>query len=92
MRKWVAVLSMVGFPVLSLAGQAESENAVTGILFEEDMQNVTYSLRQDGFVDILFGPSVPDSDYARILKKLKNHPDIPGVLAGKGISDYCPVK
>lgn len=92
MGKWVAVLSMLGFPLLSLAGQAESENAVTGILFEEDMPNGTYSLRQDGFVDILFGPSVADSDYARILKRLKEHPDIPGVLAGKGVSDYCPVK
>ena len=34
------------------AGQAESEDAVTRILFEEDMQNVSSSFRSDGFVDI----------------------------------------
>ena len=92
MRQWSMGLAMTCFSLMAVAGQAESENAVTSILFEEDMQNASYALRANGFVDILFGPSVPDADYARILDKLKSHPDIPGVLAGKGKSDYCPVR
>lgn len=75
----------------ALAGQPESENAVTNILFDENMENVYYSFRGDGFVDIWFGPAVPDKDYSRILERLRKHPDIPGVLAGRGSRNYCAV-
>ena len=75
----------------ALAGQPESENAVTQILFDENMENVSYSLRGDGFVDIWFGPAVPDKDYSRIIERLRAHPDIPGVLAGRGSRNYCAV-
>jgi hypothetical protein len=54
------------------------------------MENVSYSLRSNGFVDILFGVSVSDTDDARMLERLRSYPDIPGVLAGKGGRDYCP--
>lgn len=75
----------------ALAGQPESENAVTNILFDESMENVYYAFRSDGFVDIWFGPAVPDKDYSRILERLRKHPDIPGVLAGRGSRNYCAV-
>ena len=75
----------------ALAGQPESEDAVTGILFDESMENVTYSLRGDGFVDISFGIAVPEKDYVRIVERLRKHPDIPGVLAGRGSRNYCAV-
>jgi hypothetical protein len=83
------------FPLLlslpALAGQAESEDALTNILFDENMENVFYSFRSDGFVDIWFGPAVPEKDYIRILERLRKHPDIPGVLAGRGSKNYCAV-
>lgn len=75
----------------SFAGQAESENALTNLLFDENMENVSYSFRGDGFVDILFGEAVPEKDYARIVELIRKHPDIPGVLAGRGKGNYCRV-
>ncbi len=75
----------------AFAGQAESEDAVTNILFEESMENVSYSFRSDGFVDIWFGPAVPEKDYSRIVERLRKHPDIPGVLAGRGSKNYCSI-
>lgn len=92
MKKLLLGVSLACVAATAWAGQAESEDAVTNILFEEDMQNASYSLRSNGYVDILFGPSVSDADYSRILNKLRSHPDIPGVLAGKGKSDYCPTR
>lgn len=90
MKKLLLGVSLVCVAATAWAGQAESEDAVTNILFEEDMQNASYSLRSNGYVDILFGPSVSDADYSRILNKLKSHPDIPGVLAGKGKKRLLP--
>lgn len=92
MKQWLLGVSLASVAATAWAGQAESEDAITSILFDEDMQNASYSLRSNGFVDILFGPSVSDADYSRILNRLKSHPDIPGVLAGKGKSDYCPTR
>ena len=60
----------------SLAGQAEADAAVAAILFAQDMENVSYSVRRDGYVDILFGAAVSDADYSRLLALLQNHPDI----------------
>ncbi len=74
------------------AGANESEAAVARILFDADMENASYSIRRDGFVDILFGPSVSDTEYAKLLDQLKTHPDIPGVLPGRGAGDYCPIR
>ncbi len=92
MNKGIMTLLLAVLSGASLAGVTESENALTAILFDENMENVSYSLRSNGYVDILFGPSVPDDVYSRILNRLQTHPDIPGVLAGKGKGDYCPVK
>jgi hypothetical protein len=74
-----------------LAGPVEAENAVTNILFDEKMENATYAFRGDGFVDILFGTAVPESEYIRIVELIRKHPDVPGVLAGRGKGNYCPV-
>jgi hypothetical protein len=87
----IAALALCLAP-LCQAGQTESETAVANILFEQNMENVSYKVRPDGFVDILFGPAVSNGDYSRLLDLLKHHPDIPGVLAGKGKSNYCPIR
>jgi len=73
-----------GFPPLSLAGQPESGDVDTSVLFDEDMWNALYSLRSEGLLDILSDQSVSDMDCIRILNKLKAHPDIPSIFAGKG--------
>jgi hypothetical protein len=75
----------------AFAGQAESEDALTNILFDENMENVFYSFRRDGFVDIWFGPAVPEKDYNRIVERIRSHHDIPGVLAGRGSKNYCGI-
>ncbi|MEW6133457.1 MAG: hypothetical protein AB1591_09905 [Pseudomonadota bacterium] len=67
----------------------ESEDAVTNILFDENMENVSYSFRGDGFVDILFGPAVDEKDYIRIVERMRKHPDIPGVLAERSSRNFC---
>ena len=91
MRRLVAALASLLIALPALAGQAESEDAVTGILFDENMENVSYSLRGDGFVDIIFGVAVAEGDYIRIVERMRKHPDIPGVLAGRGSRNYCSV-
>ena len=84
------VLAMLGTPS-AFAGAEEAENAVTGILFDANMENVSYSFRKDGFVDILFGVAVPEAEYMRIVEQIRKHPDVPGVLAGRGAGNYCHV-
>jgi hypothetical protein len=91
MRMLLAVVltALSAQPVI--AGPNEAENAVTNILFEEGMENASYGFRGDGFVDILFGPAVPEDQYIRIVEKIRSHPDVPGVLAGRGKSNFCSV-
>lgn len=62
-----------------------AENAVTAILFEADADEFTaYQIDRRGFVELTFASNVPDSIYANLVSRMKNHPDIKGVLAGKG--------
>lgn len=91
MRYLPAFILALMFVQPALAGQPEAEDAVTNILFDEKMENVTYSFRSDGFVDILFGTAVPEAEYIRIVELIRKHPDVPGVLSGRGKGNYCPV-
>ena len=90
MRQFIAMLVTLLFAMPAFAGLEESENALTNLLFDEKMENVSYSLRSDGFVDILFGIDVPEKEYIRILELIRNNPNIPGVLAGRGSVNFCP--
>lgn len=89
MRHLLVMFVSLLLAVPAFAGQPESEDAVTNILFDENMENVSYSFRRDGFVDILFGPAVDEKDYIRIVERMRKHPDIPGVLAGRGSKNFC---
>jgi hypothetical protein len=89
MRYLFAMLFSLLLALPVFAGQPESEDAVTNILFDENMENVSFSFRSDGFVDIWFGPAVPEKDYIRIVERMRKHPDIPGVLAGRGSKNFC---
>lgn len=63
-----------------------ADAAVANVLFEYDGSEefATYIIKDDGFVDINFARNMPDKLYGEILTKLKGHPDIKGVLSGKG--------
>lgn len=91
MRRAFVLLATLLLALPAYAGQAESENALTNILFDENMENFFYTLRDDGFVEILFGPAVDEKDYIRVVERLKASPDIPGVLAGRGTKNYCGI-
>jgi len=71
--------------ILAADPETKSTDAVTAILFEyEADQFATYRISDKGYVDIVFARNTPDLIYSVILNKLLHHPDIPGVLAGKG--------
>ena len=91
MRYLLAIAFATLFAHAAMAGSAESENAVTNILFDANMENVSYSFRANGFVDILFGQAVPEAQYVKIVETIRNHPDVPGVLAGRGTGNFCKV-
>lgn len=91
MRYMFALFAVLLFALPVHAGQAESENALTNVLFDENMENFFYTLRDDGFVEILFGPAVDEKDYIRIVERLRKHPDIPGILAGRGSKNFCSI-
>jgi hypothetical protein len=64
--------------------QSKTSAAVTNILFEHEADEfASYSIRDNGYVDITFARNTPDEVYSRILNKLQSHPDIKGVLAGR---------
>lgn len=59
--------------------------AVANILFAHDGdQFTTYTVRENGFVDIDFARNTPEALYSQILGELQHDPAIKGVLAGKG--------
>jgi len=85
----LALTLTLGFvtPGLALSEDLESKatDAVTNILFEFQAEEyASYRVNEKGFVDITFPGNTPDLLYSLILNKLLHHPDISGVLAGKG--------
>lgn len=90
MRHLIAMIFSLLFALPAFAGLEESENALTNLLFDEKMDNVSYSFRSDGFVDILFGIDVPEKEYIRIVELIRKNPDIPGVMPGRGTANFCP--
>ena len=73
----------------AFAGQEEASTALTEILFDSDMENVSYTVDGSGSIDITFGVSVQDDEYVSILGKLNAHPHINSVLASRGHVNFC---
>jgi hypothetical protein len=72
-------------PVLAEDAEAKTSSAVTNILFEYDADEfASYRIRDSGFLDITFARNTPEALYSEILNKLQKHPDIKGVLSGRG--------
>lgn len=93
-RYLLVVLMVCGIagagPVLAEDALSKTNAAVTSVLFEYDADEfASYGVRDDGFLDITFARNTPDALYSEILNKLQNHPDIKGVLAGRG-GPSCP--
>jgi len=90
MRKFLLCVFLAGGimatgPVIAEDAVSKASAAVSGILFDYDGDEfASYAIRDSGFVDITFARNTPDALYGEILGKLKSHPDINGVLAGKG--------
>ena len=85
--KNIVILLLLVFACSVHAGERDkSDTAVANILFDYDGSEefASYLVKDDGFVDINFASNMPDKLYAEILTKMQNHPDIDGVLAGKG--------
>jgi len=71
------------------AGQDEASAALVEILFDSDMENISYAVDGRGNVDIVFGISVPDDRFVDVVGKIRAHPDIPSVLSSRSLSDFC---
>lgn len=85
-----ALLSILIFANTALADtQADkADYAVGNILFEyeiPDGDGASYVIEDNGFVNIQFAENIPDDMYEEVLTALKSHPDINGVLSGKGL-------
>lgn len=79
-----------GGPILAEDALSKTNSAVANILFEYDADEfASFGVRDDGFLDITFARNIPDELFSEILTKLQKHPDIKGVLAGKG-GPSCP--
>jgi len=75
---------------LSLPASAEEDplskatSAVTAIIFDAGGEEfMSYNVHEDGYVDVTFARNTPDPIYSAILQKLRSHPDIHGVMAGR---------
>lgn len=66
--------------------QSKADRAVANLLFEYEgaEEFASYLIRTDGLADISFASNMPDALYSELLGKLQKHPDINGVIAGKG--------
>lgn len=82
----VIFLSMFFTSLLQADALSKADLAVANILFDFDGsdQFASYRVNDDGFVDIIFARNMPDKVYSELLSRLQNHPDINGVLSGKG--------
>ncbi len=87
----LVICAVAGFSLhFSLPATAEdayskATSAVTSIIFDAGAEDfMSYAVRDDGYVDVTFARNTPDATYSAILAKLQSHPDIKGVLAGRG--------
>lgn len=68
-----------------LADQERADAAVADILFDYEggSEFASYAVDDSGNVDMTLARDMPDDLYIEILDRLREHPHINGVLAGK---------
>ncbi len=84
----ILCLFLFSTPVLSDTKADKADYAVGNILFEyeiPDGDGASYVVKRSGHVRIQFAENIPDDLYEEVLTALKKHPDINGVLSGKGM-------
>jgi len=65
--------------------ESMATHAVTDIIFDNTAEEfISYRISSKGEVDLIFARNTPDAVYSDILNKMKKHPDIRSVIAGKG--------
>lgn len=73
-------------PVMAEDATSKTSAAVAGILFEYDADEfASYSIQENGFLDVTFARNTPDALYSEILNKLQKHPDIKAYLQAKAV-------
>ena len=79
-------LLLGGAPVLADDVEARASEAMTNIIFDYDGSNefISYHIRTDGFIDVVFASNTPEPLYNEIVGKLRADANIKGVLSGRG--------
>lgn len=77
---------------VTFADGAAAEDAVSEILwdYEDSFEYVQYRVTDSGHVDMTFASNTPEALYQQIVAKVRQHPDVDSVLAGKG-GAACPL-
>jgi hypothetical protein len=63
--------------------------ALESLMRDENLEIIHSEVLADGVVDILFGVTVTDFDYLRLVDKLRKHPDIKDVIARTSPRTFC---
>ncbi|RMG34411.1 MAG: hypothetical protein D6720_09350 [Gammaproteobacteria bacterium] len=72
-------------PNAAMADGAAAEDAVSEILwdYEDSFEYVQYRITDSGHVDMTFASNTPEALYQEIVAKVRQHPDVDSVLAGR---------
>jgi len=89
MKKWLLLVLFFCFSLPSQAAQLQAAEALKNLLQDEDLEIIHSEVLADGVVDILFGVTVTDFDYVRVVDKLRKHPDIKDVIARTSPRTFC---
>ena len=86
--KYLFIVFIISINVTSVYADGiteKAEAAVADILFENELDEyTTYSIEEDGSVDITFPNNTPNKIYGKIVRELKSHKNIVSVLPGRG--------
>lgn len=78
-------------PLLA-ATSAEIEHVVQQVLANEGALFVSYTVYDNGRVNLMFGVNEPGWRIENAVKALQSHPHIPSVTWFKTDTDFCPIR
>jgi hypothetical protein len=87
MKKWLFLFICFSLP--TQAAQQPAADALASLLQDENLEIIHSEVLADGVVDILFGVTVTDFDYMRVVEKLRKHPDIKDVIGRTSPRTFC---
>jgi hypothetical protein len=89
MKRWLMLFLIGSFCLPALAAQQQAAAAMAALMQGEDLEIIHSEVHPDGVVDILFGVTVSDFDYQRVVDKLRSHPDIRDVIGRTSPRTFC---